>query len=62
MNFTAGSEFGAVNLWVHQLPVIMLFMITLMINSHHILMGAAHAPYMKTAPMKKVLPSLFLYV
>lgn len=59
MNFAGGSEFAAVDLWTHPLPVILIATVTLMINSRHILMGAALAPYMNKAPMKKVLPALF---
>lgn len=59
MNFAGGSEFAAVDLWTHPLPILLIASVTFMINSRHILMGAAYAPYMKNAPMKKVLPSLF---
>ena len=59
MNFAGGSEFAAVNLWAHPLPVLLIATVTLMINSRHILMGAALAPYLKGMPLKKVLPALF---
>ncbi|ASK28387.1 branched-chain amino acid ABC transporter permease [Neisseria chenwenguii] len=59
MNFAGGSEFAAVNLWVHPLPVLLIATVTFMINSRHILMGAALAPYLKHTPLKKVIPALF---
>ena len=59
MNFAGGSEFAAVNAWVHPLPIALIAGMTLMINSRHILMGAALAPYLRHLPMKKILPALF---
>lgn len=59
MNFAGGSEFAAVNLWQHPLPVALIAAVTFMINSRHILMGAALAPYLNGLPLKKVLPALF---
>lgn len=59
MNFAGGSEFAAVGLWKQPLPLLLIATVTLMINSRHILMGAALTPYMKKAPLKKILPSLF---
>ncbi|MCF7521301.1 AzlC family ABC transporter permease [Neisseria sp. ZJ106] len=59
MNFAGGSEFATVNLWVHPLPVLLIATVTLMINSRHILMGAAFAPYLKHLPLKKAMAVLF---
>lgn len=59
MNFAGGSEFAAVDLWKHPLPILLIASVTLMINSRHILMGAALTPYMKNEPAKKILPVLF---
>ncbi|WP_373741120.1 AzlC family ABC transporter permease [Neisseria sp.] len=59
MNFAGGSEFAAVNLWQNPLPVALIAAVTFMINSRHILMGAALAPYLNGLPLKKVLPALF---
>ena len=47
MNFAGGSEFAAVNLWADPLPILLIATVTFMINSRHILMGAAIAPYMR---------------
>lgn len=59
MNFAGGSEFATVNLWAAPLPILLITTITFMINSRHILMGAALAPHMKEIPLKKVAPALF---
>ena len=44
---------------MHPLPIALIAGMTLMINSRHILMGAALAPYLRHLPMKKILPALF---
>lgn len=59
MNFAGGSEFAAVNLWTNPLPILIIATVTFMINSRHILMGAAIAPYMRDMPLKKAMPALF---
>ena len=46
MNFAGGSEFAAVNAWVHPLPIALIAGMTL-------------APYLRHLPMKKILPALF---
>ena len=60
LNFAGGSEFATVGLWAKPLPVLLIVGVTFMINTRHILMGAALAPYIRHLPMKKVLPALFL--
>lgn len=59
LNFAGGSEFAAVGLWNKPLPVLLIIGITFMINTRHILMGAALAPYLRSLPLKKALPALF---
>lgn len=59
LNFAGGSEFAAVGLWGDPLPVLLIISVTFMINTRHILMGAAMAPYLRHLPMKKVLGALF---
>ncbi|OSI15512.1 AzlC family ABC transporter permease [Neisseria dumasiana] len=59
LNFAGGSEFAAVGLWADPLPVLLIITVTFMINTRHILMGAALTPYLKDVPMKKALPALF---
>lgn len=59
LNFAGGSEFAAVGLWGSPLPVLLIIAVTFMINSRHILLGAALTPYLKDLPLKKALPALF---
>ncbi|MFS6938903.1 AzlC family ABC transporter permease [Neisseria animaloris] len=59
LNFAGGSEFAAVGLWADPLPVLLIITVTFMINTRHILMGAALTSYLKDVPMKKALPALF---
>ncbi|MDO4435257.1 MAG: AzlC family ABC transporter permease [Cardiobacteriaceae bacterium] len=44
LNFAGGSEFAAVGMWVSPLPIALIIGTTFLINSRHILMGAALAP------------------
>ena len=60
LNFGGGSEFAAVGLWTSPPLVLLIVAITFLINSRHLLMGAALAPYLKHLPKRKVLPALFL--
>ncbi len=59
LNFAGGSEFAAVGLWADPLPVLLIVGVTFMINTRHILMGAALTPYLKRLPMRQVMPILF---
>lgn len=60
VNFAGGSEFVAVNLWTSPPHILLITLMTLLVNSRHILMGAALTPYLKDLPKRKVLPALFL--
>ncbi|MDO5638941.1 MAG: AzlC family ABC transporter permease [Neisseria sp.] len=59
LNFAGGSEFAAVGLWGDPLPALLIILMTFMINTRHILMGAALSPYLRNVPLKKALPALF---
>ncbi|MDO4878938.1 MAG: AzlC family ABC transporter permease [Neisseria sp.] len=59
LNFAGGSEFAAVGLWTRPLPVLLIVGVTFMINTRHILMGAALTPYLKHLPLGQVMPVLF---
>lgn len=59
LNFAGGSEFVAVNLWSSPPHLLLLASMTLLVNSRHILMGAALTPYLKGIPKHKVLLALF---
>ncbi len=60
LNFAGGSEFAAVGLWTSPPMILLIVAITLLVNSRHLLMGAALAPYLKHLPKRKALPALFL--
>lgn len=62
LNFAGGSEFAVVGLWNDPLPVLLILTTTFMINSRHILMGAALAPYIRHLPKRKLLPTLFFMI
>lgn len=62
LNYAGGSEFAVVGLWQNPLPVLLILTTTFMINSRHILMGAAFAPYICHLPKRKLLPTLFFMV
>lgn len=62
LNFAGGSEFAAVNAWASPVPVLLVWVMTLMINCRHILMGAALTPYLRDLPMRKLLPTLFVMI
>jgi predicted branched-subunit amino acid permease len=60
LNFGGGSEFAAVGLWTSPPLILLIVAITFLINSRHLLMGAALAPYLKHLPKRQVLPARFL--
>lgn len=62
LNFAGGSEFAVVGLWNEPLPIFLILSTTFMINSRHILMGAALAPYIRHLPKRKLLPTLFFMI
>jgi 4-azaleucine resistance transporter AzlC len=59
LNFGGGSEFAAVGLWTSLPHVGLIVAITLLINSRHLLMGAALAPSIRHLPLRKALFALF---
>lgn len=59
LNFAGGSEFAAVGLWAQPLPVLLIWAMTFMINSRHILMGATMVKYWGNLPRKKICLALF---
>lgn len=59
LNFGGGSEFAAIELWTSPPHVALIVAITLLVNSRHLLMGAALAPYLRHLPKRKALPALF---
>ncbi|MGO4831752.1 AzlC family ABC transporter permease, partial [Rhizobiaceae sp. 2RAB30] len=59
LNFGGGSEFAAVELWTSPPHILLIAAITFLVNSRHLLMGAALAPMLRHLPKRKVLPALF---
>lgn len=59
LNFGGGSEFAAVELWASPPHMLLIAAITFLVNSRHLLMGAALAPLMRHLPKRKALPALF---
>ncbi|MBV4368437.1 AzlC family ABC transporter permease [Erwinia phyllosphaerae] len=60
LNFAGGSEFAAVALWASPPPLLTIVLVTLLVNSRHLLMGAALAPSLAHLPPRKALFALFL--
>jgi len=60
LNFAGGSEFAAIQLWTSPPHVLLIVAITFLVNSRHLLMGAALAPFIRHLPKRKAFASLFL--
>lgn len=59
LNFAGGSEFAIIEVWTQPPQLLFLILITFLVNSRHILMGASLAPYIRHLPNRKALPLLF---
>lgn len=60
MNFGGGSEFAAMRLWTSPPQVLLIVAMSFLVNSRHLLMGAAFVPYLLHLPRRTVIPALFL--
>lgn len=60
LNFAGGSEFAAVQLWTSPPHVLLIVAITFLVNSRHLLMSAALAPFIRHLPRRKAFAILFL--
>jgi 4-azaleucine resistance transporter AzlC len=60
LNFAGGSEFAAIELWTSPPHLLLIATITLLINSRHILMGAALTPFLQHLPKRQALAALFV--
>lgn len=60
LNFAGGSEFAAVQLWTSPPHLALIVAITFLVNSRHLLMGAALVPFLRHLPKRKVFPALFV--
>ena len=58
-NYAGGSEFAAINLWDSPPPVLLIAAMTLLINSRHLIMGAALTPFIRHLPRRNALAALF---
>ncbi|ELL3369799.1 AzlC family ABC transporter permease [Shigella sonnei] len=59
LNFGGGSEFAAIALWTSPPHVLTIVLVSLLVNSRHLLMGASLAPYLSHLPRRKALLALF---
>nr|WP_245443075.1 AzlC family ABC transporter permease [Methylobacterium terrae] len=59
LNFGGGSEFAAVELWTSPPHLLLIVAMTFLVNSRHLLMGAALAPHLRDLPRSRTLPALF---
>lgn len=59
VNFAGASEFVAMKLWTSPPQLLLIAAMTFLVNSRHILMGAALAPYIQHLPKRKAFPALF---
>jgi 4-azaleucine resistance transporter AzlC len=59
LNFGGGSEFTAMQLWGSPPHVLLIVAMSFLVNSRHILMGAALAPYLRHLAKRQAIPSLF---
>jgi len=59
VNFAGGSEFAAIGLWAAPPPLLLIVAFTFLINSRHLVMGAALTPHIRHLPQWKILLGLF---
>ena len=59
LNFGGGSEFAAIQLWTSPPHVLLIVAITFLVNSRHLLMGAALTPFLKGLSKRKACMALF---
>lgn len=60
LNFGGGSEFAAVQLWTSPPHLLLIVAITFLVNSRHLLMGAAFAPLIRHLPKRQAFTALFV--
>ncbi|KVA06376.1 AzlC family ABC transporter permease [Burkholderia ubonensis] len=59
LNFGGGSEFAAIRLWTSPPHIALIVAMSFLVNSRHILMGAAFAPYIRRLPRRRAFAALF---
>lgn len=60
LNFAGGSEFAAIALWTSPPHLFAIIMVTFLVNSRHLLMGASITPYWRHLPLRKAVPALLV--
>ena len=60
INFAGGSEFAVIPLWSITPPILLIMATTFLINSRHLVMGAALAPYLTNQPLYRIFLIYFL--
>lgn len=60
LNFAGGSELAAIELWTSPPHILVIMMMTFLINSRHILMGAAIEPHLRHLPKRRAFAALFV--
>ncbi|MBS0847345.1 AzlC family ABC transporter permease [Citrobacter sp. JGM124] len=60
LNFGGGSEFAAIALWSSTPQMLTIVLVSILVNSRHLVMGASLTPYIRHLPRRKALPALFL--
>ena len=58
-NYAGGSEFAAIGLWDSPPPILLIAAVTLLINSRHLIMGAALTPFIRHLSRRRALVALF---
>jgi branched chain amino acid efflux pump len=58
-NYAGGSEFAAIGLWDSPPPILLIAAVTLLINSRHLIMGAALTPFIRRLTRRKALVALY---
>lgn len=59
LNFAGGSEFVAIELWQTPPQLMLIAAMTLLVNSRHLLMGAALAAHLRHLPTHQICLALF---
>ncbi len=60
LNFAGGSEFAAIQLWTSPPGLLLIVATTFLVNSRHLLMGAALAPFIRHLSKRKTFAVLCL--
>ena len=58
-NFAGGSEFAVIGLWNSPPPILLIVAVTFLVNSRHLIMGAALAPFIRHLSRRKALATLY---